>query len=212
MVTMQDHPTVKIYVEGGGNDNNSLVRECRRAFQKFFEKAGFKKRLPRVIPCGSRNSAFDDFCTALKYARAGDIAFLLVDSEDVVQSAFIDNPWGHLLVRDGWKMPSGASCEQVHLMVECMENWFLADKEALETFFGQGFHASSLPGNQDIEKVSKSDVLNSLKRASRLTQKGPYGKGAHSFKILEIIDSSKVLNASPSAQRFINELNKVLVL
>ncbi|WP_298202120.1 DUF4276 family protein [Desulfosporosinus sp.] len=211
MVSMHGHPTVKIYVEGGGNGNHVLNSECRKAFKKFFEKAGLSKRLPRVIPCGRRNGAYDDFCTALKCVdRTGDRVFLLVDSEDAVQTAFMENPWGHLLERDGWEVPSGASSEQVHLMVECMENWFLADKEALRTFFGQGFRANSLPNNPNIEKVTKPDVLDCLGKASRETQKGQYGKGAHSFKILEIIDARKVLDVSPSAQRLINELKKVL--
>ena len=47
---------VKIYVEGGG-DQAKLKRECRRAFSKFFEKAGFKGKMPRVVASGSRGSA-----------------------------------------------------------------------------------------------------------------------------------------------------------
>ena len=211
MVSVQSHQKVTIYVEGGGNGNRCLTSECRKAFAKFFEKAGFKHRLPTVIPCGRRNAAYDDFCTALKRAtRTGDIVFLLVDSEDTIQPAFMNNPWDHLLARDGWKRPAGASIDQVHLMIECMENWFLADKEALETFFGQGFRVRSLPSNPNIEAITKPDVLNSLGKASRETQKGEYGKGAHSFKILERIDAKKVLAASPSAQRLIDELDKVL--
>ncbi len=81
MVSVQGHRKVTIYVEGGGY--RTLDTECRKAFHNFFEKAGFIKRLPRVIPCGRRDAAYDDFCTALKVAtRTGDIVFLLVDSED----------------------------------------------------------------------------------------------------------------------------------
>jgi hypothetical protein len=38
--------------------------------------------------------------------------------------------------------------------------------------------------------------------------KAPYGKGEHSFKLLALIDPTKVANASPWANRFINELKK----
>ena len=209
MVSVQSHQTVKIYVEGGGYP--VLDRECRKAFHKFFEKAGFKKRLPRVMPCGRRNAAYDDFYTALNIARkTGDIVFLLVDSEDPIRSVNKDNPWEHLLDRDKWERPNGATNEQVHLMVECMENWFLADPKALQTFFGQRFHPGSLPNNPNIETITKSEVLKCLEKASRNTQKGSYGKGAHSFKVLELIDTKKVIAASPSALRLVNELKKVL--
>lgn len=54
---------VKIYVEGGGNLAR-LKRKCRQAFSSFFKRAGFKDRMPRIVACGSRNNAYDDFCTA----------------------------------------------------------------------------------------------------------------------------------------------------
>lgn len=55
---------VKIYAEGGGNAA-SLKAECRKGFSKFFETAGFKGRMPRVIACGGRQDAYDSFCTAI---------------------------------------------------------------------------------------------------------------------------------------------------
>jgi hypothetical protein len=202
-------PMVKIYVEGGG-DRHLLKSDCRKAFKNFFEKLGFSGRLPRVIPCGSRNNAYEDFCISLRSSvYTGELAFLLVDSESPVNPGFKNIPWQHLRNRDGWEKPNGATDEQVHLMVECMENWFLSDPQALLIFFGQGFNPRSLPRNSNIETISKSDVLRSLENASRQTQKGQYDKGAHSFKILEIIDSLKVVAASPSAERLINELNRV---
>ena len=199
---------VKIYVEGGG-DRQRLRSDCRKAFKKFFEKLGFIGRLPSVIPCGSRNNAYDDFCTSLR-SSGGELAFLLVDSESPVNPSFNNIPWQQLLNRDDWVKPNGATEEQVHLMVECMENWFLADSQALMMFFGQGFNTNSLPNNSNIETITKSDVLRRLENASRQTQKGQYGKGAHSFKILEIIDPLKVVAASPTAARLINELRRVI--
>lgn len=210
MVSGQQRATVKIYIEGGG-EQNRLKRECRRAFAAFFESAGFHGRMPRVVACGSRNEAFKDFCSSLKSAeRTETLAFLLVDSEDAVKSVFQNSPWEHLGDRDHWAQPDGATNEQVHLMIQCMENWFLADPEALILFFGQGFNSNALPGNTNIERITKSDVLRSLEIASRHCQKGSYGKGDHSFKILEIMDAEKVVTASQSAKRLIFELDKVL--
>jgi hypothetical protein len=76
--------SVKIYVEGGG-DQRKLKRECRRAFSKFFEKAEFKGKMPRVVACGSRNDSYADFCTAVKTSSTSELPLLLVDSEAPVQ-------------------------------------------------------------------------------------------------------------------------------
>ena len=35
----------------------------------------------------------------------------------------------------------GATDEQAHLMVQCMEAWFLADRETLAAVFGRGLKA-----------------------------------------------------------------------
>ena len=210
MVSRQQYATVKLYIEGGG-EQNRLKRECRRAFASFFESTGFRGRMPRLVACGSRNEAFRDFCSSQKSAdRSNKIAFLLVDSEDAVLGDLQNRPWEHLRNRDQWVQPETATNEQVHLMIQCMESWFLADKEALRRFFGQGFNSNALPNNSNIERIVKSDVLRSLENATRNSQKGSYGKGAHSFKILEEIDATKVVNASPSAKRMILELDKVL--
>lgn len=66
--------------------------------------------------------------------------------------------------------------ENVHFMVQCMESWFMADKNSLIDFFGPGFNVNALPRNPDVEKISKREVFNGLKNASRNTKtKGKYG-------------------------------------
>lgn len=66
---------VRLYVEGGGENNKALRSACRRGFREFFLKAGLEGVLPRVIPCGGRQAAYEDFCTADR---------LLVTLENVV--------------------------------------------------------------------------------------------------------------------------------
>lgn len=198
---------VKIYVEGGG-DSNQLKRKCRRGFSKFFEQAGFKGRMPKIIACGSRNDAFGDFCTAVKNPTNNEHPLLLVDSEDPVSPQHHEKPWAHLKARDAWVQPPNSMDQQAHLMVICMESWFLADRNCLNDFFGQNFQETALPGNQQIEVIGKQQIFDALKQATRHTQKGQYGKGSHSFSILENLDPQKVQNASPWAKRFINEVEK----
>jgi len=200
-------------VEGGG-DQARLKRECRRAFSKFFEKAGFKGRMPRVVVCGSRSSAYGDFCTAVKTASDDELPLLLVDSESPMQPQYQQSgnfkPWGHLQDRDSWNKPANTEDEQAHLMIQCMEAWFLADRQCLHDFFGNQFQTSALPGNQDIETIGRQQLFDALKNATRNTQKGEYGKGSHSFKILEKINPKLVFSASPWAKRLSDTLENKL--
>lgn len=196
--------SVRIYVEGGGN-LRQLKAECRRDFSKFFEKAGLKGRMPRIVACGSRDSAFRKFRTRLTVAVTDkDKILLLVDSEESVAHA--TKPWSHLEKRDPWKRPPGAGDDNVHLMVQCMESWFLADKECLAKHFGPEFRKAGLPANPKIEDVPKSDVMSGLERATNAC-KSEYSKGRHSFRILAKLDPAKVKAASPYAARLIETVS-----
>ncbi len=200
---------VKLFVEGGGDDNNALKTECRRAFTALLERAGFKGRMPRIVACGGRREAFDQFCTAIDGGES--LALLLVDSEAPVGQ---EDPWQHVAQRAGdqWLKPAGATAEQLHLMVQCMEAWFLADRRALGDFFGQGFNGSVLPPGSCVqEEVGKEDLYRKLKQATRNTKtKGSYGKGEHSFKLLARLDPDLIRQASPWAERFFVSLDRSL--
>ena len=196
---------VKVYVEGGG-DGKSLRTRCREGFSSFFAKANLAGRMPRIIACGSRTSAFSKFCTALGSRNAEEFIVLLVDSENPVADG--SSSWLHLRKCDGWEKPDEATNENAHLMVQCMEAWFLADKDNLAAYFGHGFNRNALPGRQEIEDVAKDDVLGGLKNATHQCKKGEYGKGRHSFDILERIDPAKVVDASPHASRLVETLQQ----
>ena len=196
---------VKVYVEGGG-DSKGLRTRCRRGFSAFFEKANLAGGMPQVIACGGREMVFDKFRTALGSRKAEDFIVLLVDSEAPV--AVGSGPWQHLVRRDGWDRPGEVSDEHAHLMVQCMEAGFLADKEGLAAYFGHGFNRNALPGTREIEAVDKADVLDGLKNATRRCKKGQYGKGRHSFDILEQTDPTKVFDASLHAKRLIETLRE----
>lgn len=196
---------VKVYVEGGG-DGKSLRTKCRRGFSSFFAKANLTGRMPQIIACGGRESAFDKFCIALRSRNAEEFIVLLVDSEGPVADG--SGPWLHLSTRDRWTKPEDATDANAHLMVQCMEAWFLADKDGLAAYFGQDFDRNALPGRREIEDVAKDDVLDGLKNATRQCKKDEYGKGRHSFDILEQTDPAKVMNASPHARRLVETLRR----
>ena len=164
-------------------------------------------RLPRVFACGGRQQAYRDFCHALGAADDNDFVILLVDSEGPV--AEDSGPWVHLKGRDNWDQPFGTTDENAHLMVQCMEAWFLADQDGLGAFFGHGFNRNALPGNPNTEDVAKADVFEGLKHATRQCQpKGEYGKGRHSFELISQIVPAMVLTVSPHARRLVEILRE----
>ena len=160
--------------------------------------------MPRIVASGSRNRAYKDFCTALKKAADNEFVVLLVDSEAPVTTD--QGPWSHLKGRDHWDQPEKASDDNVHLMVQCMEAWFIADRGTLAKCFGQQFNANALPAREDVENISKPDLESRLNNATRAANKGKYDKGRDSFDILAKINPQKVMSASLYAKRLIDTL------
>jgi hypothetical protein len=190
---------VKVFVEGGGNDNEDTITRCRQGFGAYCAKVAGEKSHPKIIPCGGRNQTFKKFENELKIKNAEEICALLVDAEAPVSAP---SPTKHLEGRDRWHF-SELDSPKVFLMVQAMEAWFLADREALAAFYGRGFLANSLPGNPtNVEAVLKDDIERSLRHASKPTTKGEYHKTKHGFALLALIDPAKIGNASPHAKQF----------
>lgn len=183
-------PVVKLYVEGGGESNGSLRDACRQGFRDFLLGCRLEGYMPKVVACGKRSEAYKRFCKALK---DGEAAFLLVDSENVVPDGI--SPWSR---------PLAATDKHCHLMVQCMENWFLADQEALEGFFRNGFQPNRLPKAPGIESIAEAEKY--LKHATEKSQKGTYNKAKHAFSLLGCINPQKVMAVSPWAKRFVDTL------
>ena len=135
---------------------------------------------------------------------------LLIDSETTVT---VESPWEHLKNRpgDGWEKPEGSNDDQCHLMVQCMETWFLADIGALREYFKDDFLENSLPKNVMIESIEKPDIFKSLKHATIGCQKGTYSKSDHSFALLGLIDPVKVRLKCRWAERFLLGMDTLLV-
>lgn len=172
--------------------------------------------MPRIVACGGREQAFEAFCTAVKN---GEKALLLVDSECSVSNTFQQGndihtwlPWAYLQWHDDWQIPQGAYDTDCHLMAQCMETWLLADKHALQRFFGQQFHTNALPNTpQSLKNIAKIQIMEALKSATEHCEKtGKYSKGEHSFKLLACIDPRIVMEKCPWAKRFIEILKELL--
>jgi hypothetical protein len=139
------------------------------------------------VVCGKRNDAYEKFKHDLTN-HPDAINLLLVDSEDFVK---VSSAKQHLMNRDSWKL-SGIDEDNIHLMVQVMESWLIADIDTLANYYGQGFNRNAIPRNNNVEEISKANIESALNRATQRTQKGRYQKINHAAKILEIIDVSIV--------------------
>ena len=199
---------ITIYVEGGGDSNRSKTK-CHQGFGEFFKKLGIISTPEiklHIVACGSRNEAFKDFCKTLK-SKNSDINLLLIDSEKAIDNNH--NVWQHLYEVEKWQKPEKSTNEQLHFMVECMENWFMADVRTLADYYGKDFNQNALPKNAHIENIAKTALLDSLKEATKNTTKGKYSKGNHSFEILSRIDANQVIAKSNYANRLHETLKEL---
>ena len=194
---------MKIFMEGGGQGNPSAHSRLRTGFGLLLTALGVSQH-PRIVACGPRGNAFRKFSGAL--AR-GEKALLLVDSESPVTAQNHGRPWAHLAENDKWTKPAGASDDDAHLMVQCMESWFVADPDALAAHFGRGFNADKLPGDSDVEEVVKSDILGGLEAATKKSG-GGYRKVRDGFALIGIICPFRVAERAPHAKRFFDALRQ----
>lgn len=152
-------------------------------------------RAVRVVACGPRNDAFRAFRS--KLAGKNEVPILLVDSEEQVT---VTSKWGHLKARDGWDKPEAAQEQDVFLMAQSVETWFVADTDGLADFYGRGFRTDKLPRNPTLESLAKQNVVRDLREATKDTKKGRYEKN-HAFEILARIDATKVRDRCPHANQ-----------
>lgn len=176
-------PEIVIYLEGGGGKD--MRRQLRRAMRQFLRGAFAGSRASvRIEVCGTRSEAFRRFRAARSGGEA--VRFLLIDSEGPVDWDQ-DTAVRFLTRQDKWDL-GFAEDDRVHLMVQFMETWIVADPNALAEYYGRGFREKSLPAATDLESVSKLVVSRALTAATAQTGKADYQKGRDSAELLRRVD------------------------
>lgn len=211
--------SISIFVEGGGGTNATGRGELRVAFDVLLrdQKEAARKRPMKwnTIFCGSRDETANKFAQAIERKEA-DLVVLVVDAEDAVVSSTPSHPTPserlrHLKGRDGWAgQLKDAKPEQVHLMTKCMEAWLIADGEKLAKFYGQRFQSSALPQRRILDEELKDTLLAALKKASKDTQKGTYGKIKHASALLKLVRPEMVAKRCISFQQLTQWLDAAI--
>ena len=190
-------------MEGGGRTASSraLLREGAEEFLGELRSAAQSRGLElRIVCCGGRGEARADFVEARSEGRFA--ALLLVDSEAPVEG----DPRTHLVTHDGWRDLESASGNEIHLMVQVMEAWLVADPQALARHYGPAFRADLLPTDPNLEEVGKERVLAALDDATAPTAEGAYHKIHHARRLLGLIDPGKVQERCSHCKRLFDTL------
>lgn len=198
---------IAIYMEGGGKGHSTkaALRQGMDAFLQPLKDAARKKELHwKLVCCGPRNEAFQRFQSAVNN-RDDAVNVLLVDAEGPVNQA----PRRHLRDRDGWNL-SFTGENTVHLMVQTMETWIVADPEALSEYYRQDFRANKLPNATNLETVPKADIESSLRTATEKTRKGCYQKIKHASDLLKQIDVERVKNRCRHCRRLFDKIGQII--
>lgn len=201
---------IAIYMEGGGQKANTKA-ELRRGMDEFLQpiKSMFRERNWhwKLVLCGGRKETFSKFVAALNsQSNKHHIVILLVDSEGQVNG----EPYEHLTEQDGWNI-NRELCDLIHLMVQTMETWIVADQEALSNFYGSGFARNVLPQQHNIEEVPKAKVARSLYLATRNSVKGEYHKIRHASKLLGKMQPEIVRDKCPHCNRLFTVLENIVL-
>ena len=189
-------------MEGGGRGlatKNRLRRGMDAFLREQRQAASARSWRWQVVCCGDRGRAFKAFREEIQHGASG-VAVLLVDSEDPVTAATFRE---HLERRDRWTFEF-VSDDRIHLMVQTMETWIVADRTALKAYYGEGLDENELPALDDLEAASA--VGKALERATRTTGKGEYRKIGHASDLLRRIDPEMVQDRCAACRRLFETL------
>jgi len=145
----------------------------------------------------SKAETVKDFLRASSEKPASEL-ILLIDSDAPDDGFLLRNMMTTRLWRQ--HVPRKLSTPAVHWMVQVMESWFIADENALRSYYKKKFKSGALPKRENVEEITASQVLKALSRASG----GKYQKASHAPKILEQLNPTEVRRRAINCDRFLN--------
>jgi hypothetical protein len=198
---------VKVFVEGGGrgSPSNDLRLGLQNGLFGPLRKLGVQNGVSlEFVACKARPDAIRDFKKAVLRDHDQYYSLLLVDSEGPVDL----EPWDHLRQQEGTVKTGNDS--QLHLMVQAMEAWFVADPDALLTHFGPQASITNLMNRADVEVIPKDELVPLLNSVAAKTPKAKYQKSRDHQPLLELIDPKKLLEKSNHFRRLYQELERLV--
>jgi hypothetical protein len=212
---------IVIYVEGGG-ETVTQKRELRLGFNELFRASSDAARGKKIhlnfVFSGGRDQAYKDFINKVQESDREVLCALLVDSEDPIDAESGDDHANsearklHLLKREPWSKLKDHPADRIHLMVQCMETWIVADPEALAKFYGQGFQVKALPVRINLEDEPKKEIYSKLAKATKNTTKGEYGKIKHAAQLLKVVSPTKISSRCARFKTFTKWLTRLIDL
>ena len=188
---------IRIYFEGSAR----LREGFNKLIRPRIERTSHNRVRFKLIAGGSKEETIKDFKRAASSHKNAYI-IMLIDSDQAYDSGLLMN------IRN--QIGANVQDDQIHFMVQVMESWFLADRDALKEYYGREFQERRLPQNSDVEQIPKSDVITGLENATRDTPKGKYHKTKHAPHLLSNLNADKVCSAAPSCKRLFDALQRLI--
>ena len=186
-------------------------RNLRHGFHKLFEphKERARRRRTRfnLIAGGSRAEVVKDFLRSCRW-QPSNVNVLLIDSEGPVSDTA--SAIRSLRTQSYWDGSVACDDDQINLMVQAMEAWFIADPQALIGHFGHDFNVKVLPSPQNAESVAPGDLTAAIREGLRNSgrRRRGYDKVADGVRLLQLIDDARVSQHCRHFKRLVDHLTR----
>ena len=174
---------MNIVFEGSSN----LRPGFSQLFQSHVNRARAKRLRFKLVAGGPGTETIKDFLRFCS-TEPSSLNVLLIDSEGPVTDTirYISDSIRSLSM---WNAGVSCSDEQIHLMVQAMEAWFVADPQSLSRRFGQNYSTRHLPSPESAETVSTADLLTAIRRGlPQSRRRRGYDKVSDGVELLRLID------------------------
>ena len=186
-------------------------RNLRSGFHKLFkphiDRARRRRTRFNLIAGGSRSEVVKDFLRSCRL-QPSNVNVLLIDSEGPVSDTA--SAIGSLRTQSYWDESAACNDDQINLMVQAMEAWFIADPVALVSHFGSDFNTKALPNPQNAESVAPDDLTAAIGEGLRNSgrRRRGYDKVADGVILLQLIDDARVSQHCRHFKRLMDYLTR----